>query len=262
MGFSGCVIMEKIKNYHTHTLFCGHGKGYPIDYAKIALENNFETLGFSEHAPIDIPGFYFTIKNNEEKYFNEVTSIKGIYPNLNILCGLEVDYYDDFHPYYDKLLDKYDYLSLSCHYTRYNVSDLENYCSFRLANINTVLEYKDILVKGMKSNYFSFVNHPDLFLTYDMEGYDEVTKEIVQTAIECDLPLELNLNQIRVKGHLYEQGGLRYNFWKYVGTTNAKVIINFDAHFPEFLASDLYAKAFELAKKLNLNIVNEIKKVK
>ena len=69
MGFSGCVIMEKIKNYHTHTLFCGHGKGYPIDYAKIALENNFETLGFSEHAPIDIPGFYFTIKNNEEKYF-------------------------------------------------------------------------------------------------------------------------------------------------------------------------------------------------
>ncbi|MBQ6817910.1 MAG: hypothetical protein IJO27_05700, partial [Bacilli bacterium] len=147
-------------------------------------------------------------------------------------------------------------------YTRYNVQNLEDYCSFRLNNITTVLEYKNILIKGMKSNYFSFVNHPDLFLTYEMDGYDQVTKEIVDTAIKCDLPLELNLNQIRVKGHLYEKGGLRYNFWKYVGTTNAKVIINFDAHFPDFLASDLYHKTLELSKELNLNLVNEIKKVK
>ena len=36
--------MEKIRNYHTHTLFCGHGKGYPIDYAKIALENNIDVF--------------------------------------------------------------------------------------------------------------------------------------------------------------------------------------------------------------------------
>ena len=98
--------MKKIRNYHTHTLFCGHGKGYPIDYAKIALENNFEVLGFSEHAPIDIKAFYFTIAGYEDDYFNEVTKIKNLYPNLTILCGLEVDYFEDFHSYYEKLLNK------------------------------------------------------------------------------------------------------------------------------------------------------------
>lgn len=262
MGISGCGIMKKIKNYHTHTLFCGHGKGHPIDYVNIALESNFEVLGFSEHAPIDIPAFYFTISGNEDKYFNEVNELKEKVPNLTILCGLEVDYFEDFHYYYEELLKKYDYISLSCHYTRYKTLYLDDYCSFRLKTIETVFEYKDILVNGMKSNYFSFVNHPDLFLTYPMDCYDIVTKEIVQTAIECDLPLELNLNQIRVKPHLYEKGALRYNFWKYVGTTNAKVIINFDAHLPEFLSSDLYYKTLELAKTLNLNIVDEIKKVK
>ena len=254
--------MEKIRNYHTHTLFCGHGKGYPIDYAKIALENNFEVLGFSEHAPIDIPSFYFTIAGYEDDYFNEVSKIKNQYSNLTILCGLEVDYFENFHEYYEKLLNKYDYLSLSCHYTRYNVDNVEDYCSFRLNNIYTVLEYKDILINGMKSNFFSFVNHPDLFITYPMDGYDFVTKEIVSTAILCDLPLELNLNQIRVKPHLYQKGGLRYKFWEYVGTTNAKVIINFDAHLPEFLASPIYKQTLEMAKELGLNIVNEIKKVK
>lgn len=262
MGISGRVMMRKIKNYHTHTLFCGHGKGYPIDYVNIALENNFAVLGFSEHAPIDIPAFYFTIFGKENEYFNEVNSLKNKYSNLEILCGLEVDYFEDFHNYYDELLKKYDYISLSCHYTRYKTNNLDDHCSFHLRTIASVFEYKELLIAGMRSKYFSFVNHPDLFITYDIDGYDIVTKEIVDAAIECDLPLELNLNQIRVKPHLYQEGGLRYDFWKYVGTTNAKVIINFDAHLPEFLASNLYAETINYANKLNLNLVDEIKKVK
>ena len=86
---------------------------------------------------------------------------------------------------------------------------------------------------------------------------DFVTKEIVSTAIECDLPLELNLNQIRVKPHLYQKGGLRYKFWEYVGTTNAKVIINFDAHFPEFLGSSIYNQTLEMAKELGHHALKE-----
>lgn len=254
--------MRKIKNYHTHTLFCGHGKGHPIDYANTALNNNFDVLGFSEHAPIDIPAFYFTITGYENEYFKEVNEIKNKFPNLKILCGLEVDYFEDFHNYYDELLKKYDYISLSCHYTRYKTKYLDEHCSFHLRNLESIFEYKELLIAGMKSNYFSFVNHPDLFITYDLPGYDIVTKEIVDAAIECDLALELNLNQIRVKPHLYKEGGLRYDFWKYVGTTNAKVIINFDAHTPDFLASNLYYETLEYAKKLNLNLVDEIKMVK
>lgn len=254
--------MKRIKNYHTHTLFCGHGKGHPIDYAKYANLKDFEVLGFSEHAPTIIKGLGGVPFEKIDQYYNEVHELKKIYPNMKILCGLEVDYFETFHPYFKKLLERYDFLSLSCHYIKCNVHNPGDYSCFCLQNSQDVVTYTDILIKGMESGFFSFVNHPDLFIREPLAGYEEATKKIVAAAIKYDLPLELNLNQMRARKQLYERDNYRYNFWKYVGKTNAQVIINFDAHFPEFLASDIYLDALSFAKELNLNLVDEIKIVK
>ena len=42
---------EKKVNLHTHTAHCRHASGLPEDYCAAALEQNFEILGFSDHAP-------------------------------------------------------------------------------------------------------------------------------------------------------------------------------------------------------------------
>ena len=248
----------KITNYHTHTLYCGHGKGHPIDYYEIAKEHNFKVLGFSEHAPNIIKALGGVPFEKIELYYNEVNALKNKYPDLEVLCGLEVDYFETFHPYYKKLKEKYDYLSLSCHYIRCNTPNPGQYSSFHLKNIEDCNVYKDILIKGMHSNLFSFINHPDLFIREPLDGYEKLTKEIVNEAIKCNLPLEFNLNQFRARNELYQENNLRYKFWQYVGKTNAKVIINFDAHYPEFLETDLYQQAISLSKKLNLKLIDRI----
>ena len=50
-------------NFHTHTIYCGHATGLPIDYLQVIKDMGFTTLGFSEHSYVDVPSFKHTRKS-------------------------------------------------------------------------------------------------------------------------------------------------------------------------------------------------------
>ena len=39
-------------NYHTHSKYCNHAIGEMEDYVLVAINNNFEELGFTDHMPV------------------------------------------------------------------------------------------------------------------------------------------------------------------------------------------------------------------
>lgn len=249
---------KRICNYHTHTLYCGHGIGYPIDYLKVAIKNNFQVLGFSEHAPLPEKYFIHTIDEKENEYFEKVTALKNNNFGIKIYVGLEIDYFEEFNDFYKKLLNKYDYLSLSCHYIKYQAANIGDYSCFNLNTTEKKLLFKKIIFSGIHSQLFSYLNHPDIFINDNDELIRKISEDIIDEAIKYDLPLELNISQMLRFPLLYKQNNIRFNFWKKVSQKQAKVIINFDAHQPNLLNIANYKKALLFANNLNLNMIEKI----
>ena len=255
---------EIISNFHTHTIYCGHAVGLPIDYLDKIKKYNIKTIGFSEHAYIAVPSFKHTIKSMEDmdKYIDDVKKLKEI-TSCEVLTGLEVDYIPSFNDYYKFLKRKVDYLTLSIHFVVFD--DHYSYGT-RFTYLEEMKLYCDYMASGMATGLFAFVNHPDLFLNDHMNDYrltDEIIafeKEIIDNAIKYDMPLELNIAQFRRYNHLYQKDNIRDDFWCYVGDTPAKVIINFDAHNPDEIDIDIYNTVMNYAKSHKLNLITDFRK--
>ena len=251
-------------NFHTHTIFCGHAKGLPVDYLDAIKELKLKTIGFSEHAYIDIPRFHHTIASPKEmnSYYNEVQKLKTK-TDIEVLTGLEIDYVPEFIDYYKELAKKFDYLTLSIHFVFLN-NDY-SYAS-RFNSIDELKLYVDYLESGVKTKLFSFVNHPDLFLNdfvnefKDKERITLLEERIIDTVVKYDIPIEFNIAQFFRFNHLYGEDSIRSDFWKRVGNSGVKVIINYDAHNPNEMTLDRYNKVMEYISKFNLNIITDFRK--
>ena len=253
-------------NFHTHTKFCGHAVGLPSDYVEKIESCGIQTIGFSEHAYIDIPSFKHTIKSPEDMnmYYQEVDKLNSL-TNINVLIGLEIDYFPSFIDYYKVLKEKFDYLSLSIHFVDINGS--YSYAT-RFTNLEEINMYCEYMESGIKSGLFAYINHPDLFLNQHMNNYrtsGEIIayeKKIIDIAIKYNIPLELNINQFKRFNELYKEDNIRNDFWKLVGETNIEVLINFDAHNPDEISLDIYNVVVNYAKKHKLNIISDFRKSK
>lgn len=262
MGTSGSTL----KNYHTHTIYCGHANNTVLEMVEEAYQNNFSVLGFSEHGYIDIPRFHHTIqtKEIESTYLMNIKTAKKMYPNMTIYSGFEMDYTTRFNDYYKSLLKRVDYLSLSVHFLERENTDFPGtyeYTWLSYMKTDEYHRYYDAILEGLKLNVFSFINHPDIFIyenTIDCDELKAVEEKIIDAAMTYDTPLELNLAQYHRYKPLYEDDGLRYKFWRLVEKKKAKVIINFDAHDRKYLNKDYYHDMDEFLNKFNFNIVDEI----
>lgn len=96
---------------HVHSTYCD-GKNMPEEMIKKAVELGFESLGFSGHSYTDGDLSYCMSLEDTHKYAEEITALKEKYPQLDILLGIERDYY--FTP--DGV--DYDYIIGSLHYVK------------------------------------------------------------------------------------------------------------------------------------------------
>jgi histidinol-phosphatase (PHP family) len=94
-------------NYHTHSHFCD-GKENMRFFVEKAIEQQFEHLGFSSHAPIS--GQYdFTLTHEEiPEYLKEIEHYQKKYPLIKIFKGLECDYIPGITKDFSSYTDKYN----------------------------------------------------------------------------------------------------------------------------------------------------------
>ncbi|MGG5461931.1 histidinol-phosphatase [Clostridium sp. B9] len=259
-------MLKKI-NFHTHTKRCKHAVGEDIDYINKALENNISKLGFSDHGPYPDNRFGLRMNFNElDEYHSTLSSFKERFKDsIEIKVGLEIEYLNSDDYYYNYLVNElnFDYLGLGQHMFLNEDGELKH--TYSLESTQDYIEYAKSICEGIKTNYFSFIAHPDLIFINDFpwdENCEEACNLIIDTAKKYDFILEFNANGLR-RGLTKFCDGERYPypheaFWKKVSQKGVKTIINSDCHNPKDLWDSTMEEAYKLAKSLNLNIVYDI----
>ncbi len=257
--------------YHTHTKRCGHASGEDEEYVINAINNGVKKLGFTDHIFLPhhsqafIRGDYILL----DDYLSSLKQLKEKYKDqIEIFIGFEAENLNQYYSYYEHLLkDKViDYLILGQHLY------INEYGKFRWSfpcvdDEENLRDYTSRLIEGMRSGYFSYVAHPDLF-AIGISKWDEISEKyarmILQAAEELQIPLEFNLGGYR---HLYNEiNHLRYpleQFWALASQYNIQVVIGSDAHAPEFInKKEEIDYAVSIINKYHLNLLKEIEFVK
>ena len=259
-------MLKKI-NFHTHTKRCKHAIGEDEDYIKEAIEKGVLILGFSDHGPYADNRFSLRMNFNElSEYQDSLSKLKDKFKNkIEIKIGLEIEYFptDDFYYNYLKNELKFDYLALGQHLFLDEEGNLKN--TYSLKSTKDYISYAKSVEKGIKSGYFNFVAHPDLFFINDMpwdENCNLACDIIIDTCKKYDFILEFNANGLR-RGKQKFKEGYRYpypykKFWEKVSKAHIKVIINSDCHNPKEVFDSNMKSSYIEAKKLNLNLIYNI----
>ncbi len=271
-------------NLHTHSFYCGHGKGELSDYVAESKKNNLELLGFSEHCPVKENRWRQSRMSFEtiDTYIEDVNSLKKIESEnsdnsskIELLCGFECDYFPQYKNYYDELRERCDYLIFGVHYL-----DLPSRSDYPLhhhdLNVKALTVYTNQYIKSIESGLFSIAAHPDLFFLRYYKWDNQtlaISKEIIEASIYYDIPLEINGNGIlknKIEGFNNE---MRYpypvkEFWQVARTyKDLKIITNADAHSPtnlkkSFKLCNAFAKDLNIEyREANIDKINEIKKI-
>ncbi len=102
--------MEYKQNLHIHSTFCD-GADTPEEMVLTAIENGFDSIGFSGHSYMHYSPSYSMSLEGTLDYIKEINRLKPKYAEkIKIFCGLEFDMYSGVD------LSPYDYIIGSVHY--------------------------------------------------------------------------------------------------------------------------------------------------
>ncbi len=253
-------------NYHAHTKYCNHATGEMEDYVKQAIAGGIKFMGFSEHSPFRFPDGFETAYHrifikDVPTYLAECNRLKEVYKDdLDLKIGYEMEYYPLYFSDMLKMALEYDaeYLILGQHYLQNEYPD--GYPSgVPTESEETLKEYVECVLDGMKTGVFSYVAHPD-FVNYRGTNdalYESEMEKICIASKELDIPLELNFGGARCNENYPSD-----KFFKIAGRIGSPVTFGMDAHSVD-AAFD--AKSLELGKEMvkrhNLNYIGRPKLV-
>ena len=252
-----------LTNYHTHHYRCLHASGEVEDYVKEAVEQGYNILGMSCHMPYEnFPEMKYRMRYDElPQYLNDIEAANQKYPSIQVLKSLECEYFEHLHAYYEQLAAQTDYLIVAQHKVMIGKTMHD---AFKFTMPEQLRAYGEVLEIAMKTNLFSMVAHPDVFMMryprWDA-ACEAITHQIAKTALECDVTLEINANGFR-RGLMTYEDGTRYpypadQFWTLVAKhyPTVKVIVNADCHDPKLLNDAYVAQAKDYAKQMKLNLI-------
>jgi len=248
--------MEMKVNLHTHTTRCRHASGTEREYIENAIAGGLCRLGFSDHAPyVFRDGYYSNFRMMQEQQEDYVTTLQALREEykdkIDIRIGYEAEYYPEFFEDFLKLITRYEvnYLILGQHF-------IENEMTRRYSGVTTTDEayleaYVNQTCEAMRTGLFTYFAHPDLLnYTGDPKIYDRHYEKLIGCAIDCKMPLEINLLGVRDHRPYPHEA-----FFKLCGDMGAEICIGCDAHSAD-VACDRpsFAKAMEMAERYNLKV--------
>lgn len=226
-------------NFHTHTKRCGHAKGADEEYVLAAIENGYDTIGFSDHAPYVFPDGHesgFRVKRKDARdYVDSVHALQRKYKDkIDIKLGFELEYFPLLHEKEMEYLSQfdYDYLILGQHFTDNEYEPYAKYSGTKTDSVVTLDKYISQVILGAKSGVYTYVCHPDLInFTGDKDVYLKKMRYMLESLKKLDIPLEFNFY-----GFFEKRNYPNYDFWKLVAEIGNPVVIGLDAHWPEVYA--------------------------
>lgn len=259
-------------NLHTHSNFCD-GSADPEDYIKVAIENGFETLGFSSHAPVPFENkFAIESKESLSNYCSTILELKKKYADIiGIALGLELDYIPGKTYNFKEIKRVYnlDYTIGGIHLVKGHKDLWFIDGPFSERYENGIHNIFDGDAKRAVGNYFNQLNemiisqNPDIvahfdkikmhnrkrFFTEDESWYKNHILESISLFKEYDTIVEVNTRgKYRKRSESFFPGE-----WviKLLAKNNIRITVSSDAHKPHEL-SLLLDEAKSLCKKCGL----------
>ena len=221
-------------NLHTHSFYCGHGRGEIEEYCDYAEKHGFDILGFSEHCPFpnDFDHKRRMAYKAHESYENDVLNARGKH-NMKILLGYECDYFPSWKNYFEELKGRVDYLIAGTHF----VIELDGRVATPFShdfNTKDLSFYVSSFIEAMETGLFLFLAHPDVFLLYYSwnDSAKAASVDILEAAKALNVPLEVNANGIikAESDNKTEWGYPNKHFWTLAKQYNIKAVCSSDAH--------------------------------
>lgn len=246
-----------LADYHTHTPLCHHAEGWPVDYARRAVERGLAELGFADHSPM--PAAREPFDNwrmalaDLPRYFAAVDEARAAFPGLPIRLGLEVDYIDGHEAWIEELagMAPWDYLIGSVHYIApgWDVDNPAHISRFQTHPVEEIWRmYFDAFERCIRSRLFDFVGHPDLPKKFGHRPGGDLRRfyePIVAALAETGTAFEINTAGLRKPvGECYP--GLA--FLQLAREAGVGMLINSDAHAPQEVGEGFEA-ALTLARE-------------
>lgn len=274
-------------NYHTHMKYCGHAEGDVKDYVNKAIELGFDELGMTDHAPepdggmtpeelLDNKSYRYMKKDMIICYLNQIREQQILNQDkIKIYSGFETEYIEECPEHYKWLKSQVDYLNLGMHFFKSkNGHKINSYYGIDYTN---VLEYADNIVKGVETNLFNCIVHPDLYMynykdkngnkTFD-ENAKKAAKIIIETAIKHNVYVEINCNGITFPkcNSMDDVDSWPYpnkDFWMLAKDyKDLKIIVGADAHIPAKLGTDNIKYIYKFIKDLGLKVEDRMEILK
>lgn len=236
-------------NYHSHTTRCGHADFYITDemYVVEAINAGFKKIAFTDHMPFEnnLSCEVGTRMDIEEKddYFSSIRFLKEKYKDkIQIENGFEVEYDITQLGHIEKLKEDVSKTVLGQHFIIDNFGDRiywEEIDENGISRDEALKKYTDCIIEAMKRKIPDIIAHPDLFMKFSKRFSKEEeisSRRICEAAIKYDIPLEINLNRIRIwNGRNVPdlEECIEYpcvDFWKIASEYNPKVIFGADVH--------------------------------
>ncbi len=178
------------QNLHTHSTYCD-GKDTPEQVVQKAIEQGFDSIGFSGHAPNNYSGFSY--KYPIAEYIQEINRLKEKYKGkLDIYCGLEYEAFCglDITPF-EYTLGAMHYLKVDGRYVAFDrsaeyVQDMIMR-EFNGKGIEFAKEYYRQFAKLRDYGKFDIVAHFDIIAkNIELANiFDVESKEYKEAALEC-----------------------------------------------------------------------------
>ena len=255
--------------FHSHTFRCGHAVKDIEDYVTEAIKYGYKKYGVSDH--VFLPGVICPwIRGDYSllgEYINEFNRCKSKFKDqIEMYLGFECEWSIYYKKYYESLLrDRgFDYLICGQHMGFNENFESYGYITDDLDNQEPgLLRYRDDIISAIKSGLFLYIAHPDLFFASCVKVtplYEQITKEIIEAAIENNVALEVNIHGIlreKVrKGVRYLEYPCDY-FWQEAAKTKVKIVYGGDFHNPTEIGSmELHHAGEDLIKRCNVKLAD------
>lgn len=245
-----------VADYHMHTPLCQHAEGWPVDYARVAVERGLAEIGFSDHNPMGEEFDNWRMNDSDfPRYLEEVERARAAYSgDLGIRLGLECDFIPGGEKWVEQLGDRadFDYLIGSVHYLEpgWAVDDPDPKWAAKWEGAVEEIwtRYWDLYRQCAASGLFDFLGHPDLVKKFghrpggDLKRFYEPSIEVIAAS---DGAIELSTAGLRKPcAEMYPST----EFLRLACQADIPIVISSDAHRPDEVGADFPA-AIKIARE-------------
>jgi histidinol-phosphatase (PHP family) len=229
-------------DFHVHTPLCHHASGWPVEFARRAVELGLEELGFADHNPMPAPFDDWRMDLADlPRYLDAVAEARALFPPLPIRLGLECDYLPGREKWIEELagMAPWDFFIGSVHYLPEGW-DVDNpkHLARHSGNAEEIWQsYWLTYERCIRSGLFDFVGHPDLPKKFgyrpdgDLRRFYEPS---IQALADTGLAFEINTAGLRKP---CREAYPAAPFLQLARTAGVPVLINSDAHAVDELGS-------------------------